>query len=232
MTEEELKKYGKALTACALFRGMDVHEIGHCLSCSTSRVRSYGKGEQIFSEGDRPEYLMILLDGEVVVGKEYLDSRRAVIADFQYPGEMFGEVLLFLDKGQYEYFAEATRETALLLMPKDFTFQSCGNACEWHQKLIHNMISVFAKKAYFLNRRLQIMTCSTLRQKIAKTLLTHYDDHPGQPFLMSQADLSEFLNVARPSISRELNRMKDDGLINMEKRKITVPDLDRLVDLL
>lgn len=232
MKDAELNKYGKALNSCALFKGMELSEIGQCLSCSNSRVKTYGKGALIFSEGDRPEYLMILLSGEVLVGKEYMDSRRTVIADFQNPGEMFGEVLLFLDKEQYEYFAETARETELLLMPKNFTFQSCGNACEWHQKLIHNMISVFAKKAYFLNRRLQIMSCSTLRQKIAKTLLTHNADHPGQPFSMSQTDLSEFLNAARPSVSRELNHMKEEGLIHMEKRKITVPDPELLIELL
>ena len=103
---------------------------------------------------------------------------------------------------------------------------------ETTKKLIHNMISVFAKKAYFLNRRLQIMSCSTLRQKLAKTILTHYSDHPDQPFSMSQTDLSEFLNVARPSISRELNHMKEEGLIDMKKRKITVPDPERLIELL
>lgn len=232
MKEEELMRFADALTSCALFRGMGLAEIGQCLSCSGSRVKTYGKGSQIFMEGDKPEDLMILLSGEVLVGKEYLDSRRAVIADFQQPGEMFGEVLLFLDKERYEYFAEATEETKLLLMPKTFTFQSCGNVCEWHQKLIHNMISVFAKKAYFLNRRLQIMSCSTLRQKLAKTILTHYSDHPDQPFSMSQTDLSEFLNVARPSISRELNHMKEEGLIHMEKRKITVPDPELLIELM
>jgi CRP-like cAMP-binding protein len=232
MTEKELQKYQEGLLSCALFKGMDLSEIGHCLSCSGSRVKKYGRGEQIFNEEDHPEYLMILLSGKVQVGKEYLDSRRAVMADFTDPGEMFGEVLLFLDKENYEYYAEAQNASDLLLMPKNFTFQSCGNACEWHQKLIHNMIAVFAKKAYFLNRRLQIMSCSTLRQKIAKTLLVYLSDHPGKPFAMSQADLSEFLNAARPSVSRELNHMREEGLICMEKRKITVPDMDRLIDLI
>ena len=41
---------------------------------------------------------------------------------------------------------------------------------------------------------------------------------------MNREEMADFLNVARPSLSRELMRMQEEGLVKVTKRGIFVPD--------
>ena len=80
------------------------------------------------------------------------------------------------------------------------------------------------RKAYYLNQKIQIISCATLRQKIAKILL-EYDKAGESPAItMNREEMADFLNVARPSLSRELMRMQEEGLVKVTKRGIFVPD--------
>ena len=45
-----------------------------------------------------------------------------------------------------------------------------------------------------------------------------------KPIDMTREELAEFLGVTRPSISRELMKMQDDGLVEIKGRKIFVLD--------
>ena len=48
---------------------------------------------------------------------------------------------------------------------------------------------------------------------------------------MSRQEMADFLNTARPSLSRELMRMQNDGLLTVEGRKITVRNKSALEEL-
>jgi DNA-binding transcriptional regulator LsrR (DeoR family) len=48
---------------------------------------------------------------------------------------------------------------------------------------------------------------------------------------MKRQELSEFLNVTRPSLSRELSSMQMDNIINVYRSSITILDLERLYEL-
>ena len=49
---------------------------------------------------------------------------------------------------------------------------------------------------------------------------------------MNREELADFVNTARPSLSRELMSMQTDGLIRVDKRTIQILDFDRLNELL
>jgi CRP-like cAMP-binding protein len=94
------------------------------------------------------------------------------------------------------------------------------------------MLLMMAQKSLILNERLEIMSCSTLRQKIAKMILFSIRDRSSMSVSMSRQEMADFLNAARPSLSRELMRMQNDGLITVEGRKITVKDRNALEEIL
>lgn len=211
---EELKK-------SALFAGLSEAEIGSCLSCSKAKAVAYRKEEMIFLQTDRPDSLLVLLDGTVVVGSDSKDGRRSIVATFSQPGELFGEVFLFLGREAYGHYAQAAAAARVLRIPKEFLYHPCEKSCSCHAKLISNMLSILARKAYLLNQRLQIMSCATLRQKIALALLQSAAVEETLPS-MSREDLADYLGAARPSVSRELMRMQRDGLLKIDKKRISL----------
>lgn len=220
------------LKKCPLFFGMSESEIETCLSCSRSEIVSYKKDEMIFCQKDIPTKLLVLVEGSVVIFNDSSTGKRSIMATFDQPGELFGEVFLFLNKQEYDHYAQAAADSKILQMPKDFLYRTCGNSCEHHNRLISNMLSILAQKAYFLNQKLQIISCATLRQKIAKVLL-HSRGADGKVTLsMNREELADFLNTARPSLSRELMKMQEDGLLKIEKREILIPNPEVLQNIL
>jgi Mn-dependent DtxR family transcriptional regulator len=43
--------------------------------------------------------------------------------------------------------------------------------------------------------------------------------------------LADFLNVSRPSMSREMAKLKDEGIIDYKKNQIEIKDLESLMEM-
>jgi len=226
MIEEE--RMAEAIHACGLFKNISDKDIEHLLNCSQAHVAVYNKGQMIFDQNQKPLYIHVLLDGAVDVGKFYADGRVAYVNRFENKGEVFGEILLFLEKDGYSFFAQAGSYCRVLKMPKEFLTHQCGKACFYHGQLTQNLLHLFADKAYFLNNRIQILSGSTLRNRIAKTLMIKCGEHPERPLSMTREDLAGFINATRPSVSRELSKMNEEGIIHLKGQKIFIKDMDRL----
>jgi CRP-like cAMP-binding protein len=211
-----------------LFSGMTEEDIKKCIKCSGSEAVSYKKEEIIFLVEDEPQKLFILIEGSVTICRDSLDGKRNIITTINQGGDLFGEVFLFLKKREYENYAIAASDTKVLQMPKTYLYTGCGNNCDYHTLLISNMLSILAQKAYYLNQKLNIIASNTLRQKISKILLQNAEENGNVELKMNREEFADFLNVARPSLSRELMKMQDDGLISIEKKKIKIIDLKRI----
>ncbi len=216
----------ESLQHCPLFAGFTLQEIADCLRQWNAQEMVYEKEQTIFRAGDRPQGLLILLEGAVRVGNYAPDGTRRVVATFTQPGELFGEVFLFLPDTPYEQFAEAASQSYVLQLPKDFLEERSFG------RIAGNLLTIFAKKAYFLNQRVQVLTCGTLRQKLACMLL-QYAQPDGRVYLpMGREALAGFVGAARPSVSRELSHMQADGFIRLERREIQLLDCTALQALL
>ena len=218
----------KELKFCPLFRGMSDEEIEICLKESKARVKEYKRDEIIFSQGEKPKYITILVEGTVAVCNDSNLGRRTIMAIFRNIGEIFGEVFLFLGKEEYDHYALSTTNSKILTIPKDFIFDESST---FHGKILANMLNIFASKSYYLNKRIQILSSSNLRQKIARLILQESKDGKVAFINMNREEMADFISVARPSLSRELMKMQDEGLIEVEKDKIHILDIEELMDL-
>lgn len=215
-----------------LFAGMTDSDIQNCLKCSGSEIVSYEKDQIIFFQQDVPSKLHVLLEGSVAVCSDSVSGRRTIVAAFTQPGELFGEVFLFLDKKEYENYAQAAGPAKVLQMPKQFLYHNCAKNCDYHTKLISNILSILAQKAYYLNQKLQIVSGSTLRQKIARVLFQNSSADGTVTLGMNREELADFLNVARPSLSRELMKMQKEGLVRACEKNIAIVDMNGLQEIL
>lgn len=209
-----------------LFKGLTTDEIQSCLDCSKAILKDYDKNQIVFSQMDPPKSLYVLIQGSVVVCKDSPDGRRFIVTNIE-ENDIFGEVFVFLKNAEYENYVVANAKSKILEIPKEYFFSSCSNSCKGHSFIIQNMLGILAQKAYYLNNRVQLLTSGTLRQKICRYLLENYQDGSVK-LTMNREELAAFFNVARPSLSRELIQMQDEGLIIAEKNVIKVPDLKLL----
>jgi hypothetical protein len=94
------------------------------------------------------------------------------------------------------------------------------------------MLQIFAQKTYYLNQRLNILSCGSLRQKLARIILKNAHKKEKVQLNMNREELADFLNAARPSLSRELMKMQDEGLIAIDRQEIKILDMEALAELM
>ena len=213
------------LQNCRLFNNMSIDNVKSLITCSKAILKKYKKGSTIFSQGDEPEFINILLKGQVIIANNTVNGNQNIISMFDNAGDMFGEVFLFSFNRLYENFAYAEKDCDILCIPKRFLYSPCNNSCQKHNQVIANMLCILADKAYFLNQRVQILSCNSLRAKLIKLIFQYTNDDIAKiPFGREQ--LAAFLGSTRPSVSRELMKMQADGLIEIKKNNIKILDLN------
>ena len=202
------------------------------LSDERSVIRHFPKGAFIFKELDRPGQVYVLLDGKVVIAKGTLSGKRILITRIEQSGEMFGEVYAFLGKACYPMYAEAAEDTSVLIVDNDIFFGE--DVCQPRavQKMRNNLLTVFANKAYRMNQKLRVLGGGVIREKIACFLVEQQDKEGRINSSFSREEMADYLNVARPSLSRELGKMQKEGIISLERRQIQIKDQKRLEEYL
>ncbi len=220
------------LSGNALFNQMTEEDIRHILGCMEIKEKRIKKNEYIFKEDDTPNYMYLLKEGKVVVCKDFLTGNRMIINTFEEPGSTFGEVYLFLNDKNYDSYVIAMEDTVIYEIPKRFFFHTCQKGCAYHEALIRNMLTILSEKAYALSKKLQIMSAGSLRLKLCKYLVQNCDDKGRVLLKYTREELADYLSVARPSLSREMMRMQEEGLIVVKGKKIFIIDKEGIEELL
>jgi len=215
-----------------LFFNMTEEEIENCITYSQAEIVDYAKNEIVFHQQAEPEKLHMLLSGSIMIGNDSISGKRNLIAIFNGAGDLFGEVFLFLNKDSYENYAQAVEPSKVLQIPKAFFYYSGRENNYYQTKLISNMMMILAEKAYYLNKKIHIITSATLRQKIVRLLLQTYFETEQSSVAMNREEMADFLNVARPSLSRELMKMQEDGLIKIKGKRLILTDFEQLKNVL
>ena len=219
-----------------LCRNMTEQECQIFVNKYKNQVIHFAAGEYVFSELMKPEKIFVLLSGKVLIARNTLSGKRMLLSQIDCPGELFGEVYAFMDKPQYDMYAETQKAADVLCLPKSFFYTDREETEEVQNeikiKLQQNLLSVFAAKAYSLNQKLRITSSASLREKIAHFIIERQDEKGNLTGTMNREQMADYVNVARPSLSRELGKMADEGLLAIENRKIIVKNQKKLEEYL
>lgn len=217
-----------SLMETGLFRQVSPQEIEKMMQCSKSVTKEYQAGDYIFREEDIPKFLYVILDGEVSVVKDFVSGRQDILY-VAGQGDVFGEDFFCAEQKPYWFDAVANRKTTALLLPWEFFFGFCSNACEHHQQLIKNMLEILAEKNFEITRKAHILSSTTLKEKIAVWLLESMENNVVNTN-MNREQMAAYLGVTRPSLSRELMKMQRQSMIDVTKEGIRILDVEKLED--
>ena len=146
------------------------------------------------------------------------------------PGDMFGEMVAFADHHQWPASVYSQEPCTVTFLPPDKIIGSCEKVCGMHKQLIMNMLRIISGKALALNRKLEYLSIKSMRGKISAFLLEEYRKSGRTTFVLplKRNEMADFLNVSRPSMSREMGRMQDEGIIEFHQASVKIKDLETL----
>lgn len=211
-----------------LFKDIEREELENILKCLRPNIKTYKKKDIITIEGDKLNGIGIVLDGEVIVGKENLSGDRVIMSKLK-KGEMFGEVAAF-SSGIWLATVVANMDSTILFFPPQKIVGVCSKMCTGHRRLIQNMLQIVSKKALILNNKIEIISLKSIRKKVSTYLLQQYAINNTSTFYipLKRHQLAEYLLVSRPSLSRELINMREEGIIDFDRNCFKILDIEKL----
>ncbi len=200
-------------------------EIEGFLQSGEFRVVDYKKTAVVHMEGETCTKLEILMAGEVVVDRIDEDGNILSISRFREE-DVLGGPLLFSTDSNYILMVSAVKNTTLLEISKKCIFEMCFS----NQRFLEMYLQMISNHASLLGNKLKNHVERSLREKILSYLQVQVQRQgDGEIELMeSKKALAERFGVQRTSLSRELKKMKDEGLIDYDTKGIQILKKDLL----
>lgn len=223
----------ETLLKCELFEGFDKFQLITMLECFSPRLYSFNKGEFIVMGGDRYKGLGIIIEGSAVITKENAAGSRVMLGVIS-AGELFGEVIAFSGKEQWPANVQAQTDGMAIFLENNAIINQCNEACSFHSQLIKNLLKTVSNRAIMLNRRVEYLSMKSINSKIACLLLEYMEKSGSHTFRlpMNRNEMADYLNISRPSMSREMGVMRDKGIIEFQKEAIRILKEDKLKEMI
>lgn len=224
-----LKKNYEILLKCQLFKNMSFEEIEAICDMVSTNVSKYHKSETIFDEGDSCDSLGIVLKGRVELSTYFISGDVSNLITLNQ-SDIFGEAILFSPNDHYPVTVTSLTSTEILFLTKD----NILNIIAINSKFLENYLLLLSTKLLFFNDKFKLLSLNSIRGKIAHVLIKLSKEQNSLkvklPF--SKEKMALHICTRRPSLSRELGKMKNDGLIDFDKSYITILDYDSLKESL
>ncbi len=223
------KEHIPTLTKVSLFKGIEGPDLTLMLGCLEPKLSEYKRNDYIAIAGEKLESIGIILEGEAVVVKENAAGNR-VVMDLLKPGDIFGEVVVFAEDSAWPGSVIAQEASKTLFIPRQKIIGQCQRMCPRHREIIRNMLKIVSEKAMLLNKKVEYLSIKSMRGKIAAFLLEQYRRTAATTFVLplNRNEMADFLNVSRPSMSREMRRMKEEGVIDFHLASVRIREIDAL----
>ena len=201
-----------------LFRDIQPQELDAMLGCIGYHIGCFRKGDIVAFEEENIRHIGIIISGTVDMVKEDLWGNKTMLVRMGRD-ELFGETFACGEDNLSVVTFLVSEDAKILFIPFDRVMHSCTMACRFHHRLIENMVSVIAGKNRDLMRKVEVVSKRTIREKLltylsiqAQTQNSRYLEIP-----LGRVELAEYLCVDRSALTRELTKMKEDGLIDYDR---------------
>ncbi|MEG0295529.1 MAG: Crp/Fnr family transcriptional regulator [Clostridium sp.] len=214
------------LKESVLFKNVDEDKIEEVINSVRYTLKDYKKDDIIHYQGEVCTSLSILIKGKANIQIINPNGRILIMSSFK-ESDIFAEVLLFSNENEYPAEIVAITDVKLLELSKEsvLSIMAISNI------FTENILSLLSDKVVLLKRKINLLEGGTIRQKICRLLIDRYQREKTMNIkISSKKELADELGIPRPSLSRELILMRDEGIIDFTLKEITLIDLELIKD--
>ena len=192
-------------------------------------LRHYEPEEVVFAEGDACREFFIVKEGSVRIFKTAANGREQLLS-IERAGSSLAEIPVF-DNDCYPVSAQAVTPTVLVRLDAA-TFRG---VCLQQPDVALKVIKVLAHRLRRMGNLVEDLSFTTVRGRLIAYLLQLAKSKGRKtPFgieftlMENNEELAARLGTVRELISRNMGRLHNEGLIYIQRRIVTVPDLKAL----
>lgn len=216
-------EYIDIIASSKLFEGIKRDEIAGLLPCLSATKQTYKKDSYIYQMGDTTNKIGLVLSGCVHLVKEDYWGNHTILSEVM-PGEFFGEAYACLTTESLAISCVATEPTKVLFLDIHKIVTVCTSACNFHTRLIQNLMMILAQKNVMLTQKLDHVSKRSTRDKLLSYLSAQAAKQHSNTFTIpfNRQQLADYLSVDRSAMSNELCKLRDQGLLTFHKNSFTL----------
>ncbi|GJM60520.1 MULTISPECIES: Crp/Fnr family transcriptional regulator [Persicobacter] len=193
-------------------------------------LNEYGKDEFIYLEDDPSDQIFLIASGRVKIGG-YTDDGKEIVRAILGPGELFGEMGLAGELVREDFAQAMDNKTQLCKMSLDDLREMMKD----NQPLNLQMIKLIGLRLRKLERRIDALVFKDARTRIVEFLLDLAEER-GQKVgfetmiknHFTHKDIAKLTGTSRQTVTTILNELKEKNLINFDRRRILIRDVEQL----
>ena len=206
----------------ALFQNVSIESIEKMMPCFEMKKRNFAEKDIIPTVEGTKEYICLLLEGAVSVSRISIDGSLDLLEYMEDTG-VFGDAFAFANR-EDEFITVCEKDCSVLFIEKGQITKRCSNACQHHTQVVENLLQLMAGKVVHLTEKVEILSHRSIRGKLMSYFRIQSTKQNNLTFELpfSLLKLANYLCIDRSAMMRELKKMKDDEMIEMDGRMVTL----------
>lgn len=201
-----------------LFQSYSLEKLQVLLQKISYYTKNYSKGEVLLHTGELVSSLGLVLSGKVQVESIDVLGNKSILG-FSSPGDIFAEAYACLPNQPLGVDVVCIEDSEILYIPVHKLFSSTDAT-----QLVYNLLRMAAQKNVNLSRRIFHTSSKTIRGR----LLSYFSEQVAVQkrkditIPLDRQQLADYLGVERTALSKELGKMKKEGLIDFHKNQFVI----------
>ena len=175
--------------------------------------KKYKKGTVIADQGSICDNLSFVIKGEVIISTYTIDDKEYVISQLSVD-DSFGEMIIFNPDNHYLGNVISQKDTII----KSISKHNLTMLLSTNKDFLLAFLSHISSRAINIQNRSKVLLQNSIRDKILFYLNENYQKNNDKTiYIDSKENLAKYLNIPRPSLSRELINMRNEDIISFDK---------------
>ena len=206
------------ISRTALFRGYTPAETEVLLRGLRAVTRKFPRDTAVYTAGKPVSNIGIVLSGTVQIENNDIWGNTSIL-ELVKPGEVFAEAYACVPGEPMMVDVIAVEDTEILFVNVPEIFRLASRGKNDYARLIQNLVIISARKNLSLSRRILHTSSKKIRGRLL-SYLSYQSELQGSNHIeisMNRQQLADYLSLDRSALSKELGRMKADGILDYHK---------------
>lgn len=204
-----------------IFDDISKEEIIKLTYCFKAITKTYQKESIVIPFMNHTNIIGVILSGNIDIASMDYNGNKNIIKKLKQ-NDIFTNKMFEIENQEISVLA--TTDTEILFFDYENLLKRCNKNCPYHITILNNFINILSNTITEYNEKIQILSQRSIREK----LLTYFEINTKKKgkksfdLEITFTDLADFLSIDRSAMMRELKNLKDENIIEIINKKITV----------
>ena len=203
-----------------LFYEINAREKEKILQFLEANTLTFKKNTTILGSVKQENIISIVVSGYLQIIKTDYNGNRTIMEEL-FENDIFGSTISSIKNDEYTIITK--EDSKIIIIYFDEIINNDLNYSYFNQ-FLKNLLKIITKKINSNNDRMEILTNKTIRNKLLAYFRIMSKKNNSRVIYLpyNYTDLADYLAIDRSAMYRELKNLKDEGLIEVKNKRITL----------